>query len=78
MHRDRELKRKLISAYGPRIANFNSQLSTYQKQKLQKFYEPISEEKQIVLNSKLSNDLITHISETPNHDFMETHRFYTQ
>jgi hypothetical protein len=42
------------------------------------FYEPISEEKQVVLNSKLNSDLTMHISETPNHDFIETHRLYTK
>lgn len=78
INRDRELKRRLISAYGPRIAQFSNNLNSYAKSKLQTFYQPISEEKMIVLNSKLNSELTMQVPESVNHDFMETHKFYTK
>jgi hypothetical protein len=75
---DKEIKKRMIGAYGPRVAQFNSTISSYQKRRINNFYLPITEEKQIVLNSKLNSDMVTQIPESANHNFMELHKHYTK
>ena len=75
---DSEIKNRLLIAYGPRIAPLVNNSTSYQKLKLEEFYMPVGEDKQLVLNSKLNAALISQVPEAINYGFMQTHEMYSK
>ena len=52
--KDIEIRRRLIAAHGPRLANIGGVGVAHMNQKYEDFYQPIPEDKQIQLQQKLS------------------------
>lgn len=76
--KDMLVRKRLLAAYGSRMPNIGSVGVNHMNQKYEEFYANIPEEKQTILQSRLSQKFSANLSETVNHDFISTHLAYVE